>query len=87
MLFGVKDYVPALMEYIKKYGVALNFNSGLVKIDGPAKTARFEVTKYDKKETIARQFDMIYVCPLQLRTPDFVRASPLAGRQGRMDRG
>jgi sulfide:quinone oxidoreductase len=81
VLFGVKDYVPALMEYIKKYGVALNFNSRLVKIDGPAKTAWFEVTKDDKKETIARQFDMIHVCPPQL-APDFVRASPLADKAG-----
>ncbi len=39
VLFGVKDYVPALMEYIKKYGVALNFNSRLVRIDGRAKEA------------------------------------------------
>lgn len=81
VLFGVKDYVPALMEYIKKYGVGLNFNSRLVKIDGPAKTAWFEVTKDDKKETIARQFDMIHVCPPQL-APDFVRASPLADKAG-----
>src|SRR3984893_7473596 len=52
VLFGVKDYVPALMEYIMKYGVALNFNSRLVRIDGSAKKAWFEVTKDDKKETI-----------------------------------
>jgi sulfide:quinone oxidoreductase len=81
VLFGVKDYVPALMEYIKKYGVALNFNSRLVKIDGPAKKAWFEVTKDDKKETIERGFDMIHVCPPQL-APDFVRSSPLADKAG-----
>lgn len=83
VLFGVKDYVPALMEYIKKYGVALNFNSRLVKIDGPAKKAWFEVTKDDKKETIERSFDMIHVCPPQL-APDFVRSSPLADKAGWM---
>jgi sulfide:quinone oxidoreductase len=81
VLFGVKDYVPALMEYIKKYGVALNFNSRLVRIDGSAKKAWFEVTKDDKKETIERGFDMIHVCPPQL-APDFVRASPLADKAG-----
>jgi sulfide:quinone oxidoreductase len=81
VLFGVKNYVPALMEYIKKYGVALNFNSRLVKIDGPAKKAWFEVTKDDKKETVERSFDMIHVCPPQL-APDFVRASPLADKAG-----
>ena len=83
MLFGVKDYVPALMEYIKKYGVALNFNSRLVKIDGPAKKAWFEVTKDDKKETIERSFDMIHVCPPQLCSGFRPRES--FGRQGGVD--
>jgi sulfide:quinone oxidoreductase len=81
VLFGVKDYVPALMEYIKKYGVALNFNSRLVKIDGPARTAWFEVTKGEEKETIARGFDMIHVCPPQT-APDVVRSSALADSAG-----
>ncbi|MGH6834323.1 MAG: NAD(P)/FAD-dependent oxidoreductase [Methylocella sp.] len=81
VLFGVKEYVPALMEYIKKYGVALNFNSRLVKIDGPAKKAWFEVTTDNKKEIVERSFDMIHVCPPQL-APDFVRASPLADNAG-----
>lgn len=81
VLFGVKDYVPALMEYIKKYGVALNFNSRLVRVDGPAKTAWFEVTKGDQKEIVARDFDMIHVCPPQL-APDFIRSSPLADKAG-----
>lgn len=69
------------MEYIKKYGVALNFNSRLVRIDGRAKKAWFEVTKDDKKETFERSFDMIHVCPPQL-APDFVRSSPLADKAG-----
>jgi sulfide:quinone oxidoreductase len=81
VLFGVKDYVPALMEYIKKYGVDLNFNSRLVKIDGEARTAWFEVTKGDEKETIARRFDMIHICPPQC-APDVVRASTLADAAG-----
>jgi len=81
VLFGVKEYVPALMEYIKKYGVALNFNSRLVKIDGPAKKAWFEVTKGDEKEIVERSFDMIHVVPPQL-APDFIRSSPLADKAG-----
>ncbi len=81
VLFGVKDYVPALMEYIKKYGVGLNFNSRLVKIDGPAKEAWFEVTTGDQKETVSRKFDFIHVCPPQL-APDCVRSSPLADKAG-----
>ncbi|MCL2452523.1 MAG: NAD(P)/FAD-dependent oxidoreductase [Alphaproteobacteria bacterium] len=81
VLFGVKEYVPALMEYIKKYGVDLNFMSRLIRIDGPARKAWFEVTKDDKKEVIERDFDMIHVCPPQT-APDFVRTSPLADKAG-----
>ena len=41
-LFGVEDYVPPLMEYVKRYGIDLSFGHNLVKMDGPAKTAWFE---------------------------------------------
>ena len=34
VLFGVADYVPALMEYVKKYQTELKFNHKLVRIDG-----------------------------------------------------
>jgi len=44
VLFGVKDYVPALMEYVRKYRIDLNFGSKLVAVDGPARTATFAVT-------------------------------------------
>nr|WP_291896511.1 bifunctional protein tyrosine phosphatase family protein/NAD(P)/FAD-dependent oxidoreductase [Maricaulis sp.] len=37
VLFGVKDYVPALERYIDKYGAQLNFFHNLVAIDGEAK--------------------------------------------------
>jgi sulfide:quinone oxidoreductase len=39
VLFGVKDYVPALMEYVKRYNAELNFFHNLTAIDGPAKKA------------------------------------------------
>ncbi|MBT8414570.1 MAG: TIGR01244 family phosphatase, partial [Boseongicola sp.] len=48
VLFGVKDYVPALEAYVQKYGIALNFSQNLVAIDGPSKTAVFDVTKPDQ---------------------------------------
>lgn len=38
VLFGVKEYVPALMQYVEKYGSELHFNHQLVKVDGPAKS-------------------------------------------------
>ena len=41
VLFGVADYVPALMEYVKKYRIGLNFGETLVAVDGPAHKATF----------------------------------------------
>ena len=85
VLFGVKDYVPALMNYVDRYDAALMFNSNLVAIDGPAKTAYFETTDAEgRTETLGRDFDMIHVCPPQC-APDFVRVSPLADQAGWVD--
>jgi sulfide:quinone oxidoreductase len=80
-LFGVAAYVPALMEYVRKYGIALNFTTRLTKVDGPAKRAWFEVTKDGVKEMVEKSFDMIHVCPPQT-APDFVRKSSLANAAG-----
>ncbi len=85
VLFGVKDYVPALERYIEKYGATLNFFHNLVSIDGPAKSAVFEVVKPDcDPDTVEVEFDMIHVCPPQT-APDFVRVSPLADAAGWVD--
>jgi sulfide:quinone oxidoreductase len=82
VLFGVKEYVPALMEYVRKYRADLTFGSRLVAVDGARKEARFAKTDADGvavEET--RGFDMIHVCPPQV-APDFVRNSPLANQAG-----
>ena len=85
VLFGVKEYVPALMSYIEKYGAELQFNHNLVAIDGPAKKAWFKKTDADGgEETVERDFDMIHVCPPQC-APDFIRVSPLADAAGWVD--
>ena len=85
VLFGVKDYVPALMEYVKKYDATLNFFHNLVAVDGPAKKAWFDVAKPDTPvERIEMEFDMMHVCPPQT-APDFVRVSPLADAAGWID--
>lgn len=82
VLFGVADYVPALMEYVKRYRIALDFGSTLTAIDGPARRAWFSVARADgTKETVEQAFDMIHVCPPQ-KAPDFVRVSPLADAAG-----
>ena len=85
VLFGVADYVPALMEYVKKYRIGLNFGETLVSVDGPAKQATFMKNLADgSKEKVVRDFDMIHVVPPQ-KAPDFVRVSPLADAAGWVD--
>ncbi|MEO9824176.1 MAG: TIGR01244 family sulfur transferase [Paracoccaceae bacterium] len=85
VLFGVKDYVPALMKYIEKYDATLNFFNTLTSVDGAAKKATFKVTKPDTDPTeITVDFDMMHVCPPQV-APDFIRVSPLADAAGWVD--
>jgi sulfide:quinone oxidoreductase len=85
VLFGVADYVPALMEYVKAYGIGLNFGQTLVSVDGPAKKGTFVKANADgTKERITRDFDMLHVVPPQ-RAPDFIRVSPLADAAGWVD--
>jgi len=85
VLFGVAEYVPALMEYVKTYDINLNFGRTLVSVDGVAKTASFVQTKADaSKETVVMPFDMLHVVPPQ-KAPDFVRVSPLADAAGWID--
>ncbi len=73
VLFGVKDYVPALMEYVDKYGIDLKLNQALVAVDGPGRLATF---KTDLGEETVR-FDMLHAVPPQV-APQFVADSPLA---------
>jgi sulfide:quinone oxidoreductase len=81
-LFGVAAYVPPLMEYVKAYGIHLNFGHNLIRIDGPAHKAWFKVTKEGAEpEIVEKHFDMIHVCPPQC-APDFIKASPLANAAG-----
>ncbi len=85
VLFGVKEYVPALMAYVNKYNAHLDFMHNLVRIDGPGKTAWFSKTDAEgKTETVEMGFDMIHVCPPQA-APDFIRVSPLADQAGWVD--
>jgi sulfide:quinone oxidoreductase len=85
VLFGVADYVPALMEYVKRYDIALNFGFNLSAIDGPAKRAIFSRTlENGSVESVTSEFDMIHVVPPQ-KAPDFIRASSLADKAGWVD--
>lgn len=84
-LFGVADYVPALMEYVKAYGISLQLGYRLVAVDGAARTATFINSGKDgNEELVTMPFDMLHVVPPQT-APDFVRVSPLADVAGWVD--
>ncbi len=85
VLFGVPDFVPPLMSYVKRYHANLHFNSKLIAIDGPAKKAWFEQKDANGNLVqVEQSFDMIHVVPPQT-APDFVRESPLANAEGWVD--
>lgn len=85
VLFGVKEYVPPLMEYIERYHAQLHFNQNLRRIDGRSKCAWFARSAQDGAASeVETEFDMIHVCPPQ-QAPDFIRVSPLADPAGWVD--
>ena len=80
VLFGVADYVPALMSYVEKYGIHLNLGSTLKAVDGPGREAVFATEDGE----VTRAFDMIHVVPPQV-APKFLADSPLAAESGFTD--
>ncbi|CRM49940.1 Sulfide dehydrogenase [flavocytochrome c] flavoprotein chain precursor [Pseudomonas sp. 24 E 13] len=81
-LFGVATFVPPLMKYVEKYNARLAFNANLIKVDGPGRTAWFEVKDAEGNVHVeAKAFDMLHVVPPQV-APDFIRQSPLADAAG-----
>lgn len=80
VLFGVADYVPALMEYVEKYGIELDLGNNLIAVDGPAQKATFATA--DGEVTVG--FDMLHVVPPQV-APQFLADSPLAAASGFTD--
>ena len=81
VLFGVATYVPALMEYVMRYGIDLQLESNLVAVDGDRRVATFEHKKAGVTERIEREFDMLHVVPPQV-SHDVVAKSALAGAAG-----
>ena len=85
VLFGVADYVPALMEYMQRYDASLNFNQNLIAVDGRAKKAVFRRCGPDGAgEDIETGFDLLHVCPRQI-PHEFIRHSELADASGWVD--
>ena len=79
-LFGVADYVPALMSYVEKYGINLELGNNLVAVDGPAQVAVFKTAEGE----VSTSFDMLHVVPPQV-APQFLADSPLAAESGFTD--
>lgn len=80
VLFGVKEFVPPLMEYVDRYGIDLQFESTLIAVNGPDRTATFR----EKTGEVTKAFDMIHVTPPQ-KAPAFLARSPLANDAGYVD--
>jgi sulfide:quinone oxidoreductase len=82
VLFGVAAYVPALEEYIRKYGIDVQFQSTLVAVNGPARKAVFRQCDADgNSQEREIDFDMLHAVPPQ-RAPQFIRESALANEAG-----
>lgn len=82
VLFGVPDFVPALMKYIARYGIALNLGSRLAAVDGARRIATFEhISAQGDVEHVERRFELLHAVPPQT-APDFIRTSPLADASG-----
>jgi sulfide:quinone oxidoreductase len=82
VLFGVKAYVEPLMQYVKRYDAHLHLNSTLIEVDGPKKTATFQIKDANGNSSIqSKKFDMLHVVPPQ-SAPAFVKTSPLANADG-----
>lgn len=80
VLFGVKEYVPALMSYVERYGIDLAFESKLIAVDGAGQKATFQ----DKNGQVTKPFDLLHVTPPQ-KAPEFIAVSPLANASGYVD--
>ena len=80
VLFGVDAYVPALMEYVERYGIGLKLGSNLVAVDGAARKATFSTAAGEE----VVDFDMLHVVPPQV-APQFIADSPLAAESGFVD--
>jgi sulfide:quinone oxidoreductase len=68
VLFGVADYVPALMEYVKAYGIQLNFGQTLdCRWTGRRKQGGVQprLARRHQGPCVTREFDMLHAVPPQ----------------------
>ncbi|MFP2896120.1 FAD-dependent oxidoreductase [Corallococcus sp. 4LFB] len=80
-IFGVKPFADVLDGVVKRYGIETRFCHNLVEIRPDRREAVFAVTREGREEQVTVGYDMLHVTPPQ-SAPDFIKASPLAHKQG-----
>jgi len=84
-IFGVPFFAKELNKVVARYGIKANYQHNLVAVDGPKKTATFEIVGGDKQgQKITVPFDMLHVSPPQ-SPPPVVKSSVLANNAGFVD--
>ncbi len=82
VIFGVPYFARQLVKVAERYGVNVHYQHNLVAVDGPGKSATFEIVSGPKQgERMSVPFDMLHVSPPQ-SPPAAVRTSPLANAAG-----
>lgn len=85
VIFGIKKYAVQLQKVVDKLHVDMQYRHDLTEVDGPGKTATFNVTDDNGNVTVIKKhFDMLHVTPPQ-SAPDFIAGSPLASEKGWVD--
>lgn len=84
-MFGVPYFAKALVKVADGYGIHKDLLHKLIKVDGEAKKATFEVVAGDNKGEIKElDFDMIHVTPHQ-KTPAFLHGCSVSNDAGYVD--
>lgn len=81
-LFGVSDYLPALLTYVRRYNIQLNAQHNLVAVDPLKKIAMFEdASEAGNLRQIEKNYDILHLCPPQ-GPPQIIQDSGLNDHHG-----
>ncbi len=84
-MFGIPFFAKQLSTVADNYGIKKDFSHQLIKVDGEAKKATFEIIDGDEKGSIKElEFDMLHVTPHQ-KTPSFLHGSVISNNAGYVD--
>jgi len=84
-IFGVPFYARELVKIAASHGLIVQYQHNLVEVNGPRRTATFEVVGGDKQGSrIELPFDMLHATPPQT-VPAALKQSPLANAAGFAD--